>query len=159
MLGSSMKRPRAEELQAILAKGRLDRAVDILQGLDPTVAADTFISLPYEDQQVLFRRLPTEFAARLAPNFPYYDTFVLLHTLSNDQMVAVVERMNPIERSMFLDELPEGAWQRITNELSKRQSVPSLEEQRALIIEKTAMDGVAAPTQPIIEARGVEKGF
>ena len=154
-----MKRPRAEELQAILAKGRLDRAVEILEGLDPTVAADTFINLPYEDQQVLFRRLPTEFAARLAPNFPYYDTFVLLHTLSNDQMVAVVEKMNPIERSMFLDELPEEAWQRITNELSQRQSVPSLEEQRAIFIEKTGVDGVAAPIQPIIEARGIEKGF
>src|SRR5580700_1369661 len=154
-----MKRPRAEELQTILAKGRLDRAVDILQGLDPTVAADTFITLPYEDQQVLFRRLPTEFAARLAPNFPYYDAFVLLHTLSNDQMVAVVEKMDPIERSMFLDELPEGAWQRITNELSQRQSVPSLEGQRAIFIEKTGIDRVAAPIQPIIEARGIEKGF
>ena len=154
-----MKRPRAEELQAILAKGRLDRAVEILEGLDPTVAADTFINLPYEDQKVLFRRLPTEFAARLAPTFPYYDTFVLLHTLSNDQMVAVVEKMNPIERSMFLDELPEEAWQRITNELSQRQSVPSLEGQRAIFIEKTGIDRVAAPIQPIIEARGIEKGF
>src|SRR5580692_11190080 len=125
MLGSLMKRPRAEELQTILAKGRLDRAVEILQGLDPTVAADTFISLPYEDQQVLFRRLPTEFAARLLPNFPYYDTFVLLQTLSNDQMIAVVEKMDPMERSTFLDELPEAAWQQIANELTQRQSVPS----------------------------------
>src|SRR6266403_1862863 len=109
-----MKRPRAEELQTILAQGRLDRAVGILQGLDPTVAADTFMSLPYEEQQALFRRLPAEFAARLAPVFPYYHTFVLLHSLSNDHMAAVVEKMNPIERSMFLDELPEEAWQQIT---------------------------------------------
>jgi len=48
-----MKRPRAEELQTILAQGRLDRAVGILQRLDPTVAADTFMSLPYEEQQAL----------------------------------------------------------------------------------------------------------
>ena len=154
-----MKGPRAEELQTILAQGRLDRAVAILQRLDPTVAADTFISLPYEHQRVLFRRLPTEFAARLAPIFPYYDTFVLLHTLSNEQMTAVVERMNPIERSMFLDELPEGAWQQITNELSENQSVPSLEGERSIFIEKAGLDGVTAPMQPIIEARGIEKGF
>jgi NitT/TauT family transport system ATP-binding protein len=159
MLGSSMKRPRAEELQTILAKGRLDRAVEILQGLDPTVAADTFISLPYEDQQALFRRLPTEFAARLAPNFPYYDAFVLLRTLSNDHMIAVIEKMNPMERSTFLDELPEAAWQQIANELSRRQSIPSFEDRRAIFIEKTGIDTVAAPIQPIIEARGIEKGF
>src|ERR1700726_1818200 len=124
MLGASMKRPRAEELQTILAQGRLDRAVAILQRLDPTVAADTFMSMPHENQQVLFRRLPTEFAARLVPIFPYYDAFVLLHTLATDQMAAVVEKMNPIERTMFLDELPEVAWQQITNELAEKQSVP-----------------------------------
>src|SRR5579864_4830125 len=49
-----MKRGRAEELQTIVAQGRLDRAVAILQRLDPTVAADTLMSMPYEEPQVLF---------------------------------------------------------------------------------------------------------
>jgi len=159
MFGASMKRPRAEELQTIVAQGRLDRAVAVLQRLDPTVAADTFMSLPYEEQQVLFRRLPIEFAATLAPIFPYYHTFVLLHTLSSDQMTAVVGKMNPIERSTFLDELPEEAWQHITNELSEKQPVASLEDERSISAEETEIDQVAAPTQPIIEAREIEKGF
>src|SRR5580698_5978666 len=106
-----MKRPRGEELQTIIAQGRIDRAVAILERLDPTVAADTFMSLAYEEQQVLFGRLPIDFTARLAPIFPYYHTFVLLYTLPQDQITAVVEKMNPIERSNFLDELPEEAWQ------------------------------------------------
>jgi NitT/TauT family transport system ATP-binding protein len=144
-----MKLPRAEELPTILAQGRFDRATAIMQQLDPTVAADTFMSLPYEQQQILFGRLPAEFAAKLAPIFPYYDTFVLLHTLSTDQMSAVVEKMNPIERSMFLDELPETAWQQITNELSEKHGVASLEDAR----------WVTPPIQPIIEARGIEKSF
>jgi hypothetical protein len=38
---------------------------------------------------------------------------VLLHTLSTDQMAAVVDKMNPFERLNFLDELPEGAWRQI----------------------------------------------
>ena len=154
-----MKPPRAEELQTILAQGRLDRAVAILQRLDPTVAADTFMSLPYEEQLILFRRLPIEFAAKLAPIFPCYDTFVLLHTLSKDQMTAVVEKMNPIERSMFLDELPEQAWQQITNELSEKQPGVSLEGEHSTSVEESRIDRVAAPAQPIIEARGIEKGF
>jgi NitT/TauT family transport system ATP-binding protein len=144
-----MQRPRPEELQTILAQGHFDRAIAILQRLDPTVAADTFMSLPYEHQQILFGRLPVGFAAKLAPIFPYYDTFVLLHTLSTDQMSALVDQMNPIERSMFLDELPETAWQQITNELSEKHGVASLEDQR----------WVAPPIQPIIEARAIEKSF
>jgi NitT/TauT family transport system ATP-binding protein len=144
-----MKRPRAEELHTIVAHGRLGRAVAILQQLDPTVAADTFLTMPYEEQQVLFGRLPAEFAAKLAPIFPYYHTFVLLHTLSNEQMTAVVDKMNPIERANFIDELPETAWQQITKELSENQPGASLEDAQ----------WIAAPVQPIIEARGIEKGF
>jgi len=144
-----MKRPRAEELPTIVAQGRVDRAAAILQQLDPTVAADTFMTMPYEQQQVLFGRLPAEFAAKLAPIFPYYHTFVLLHTLPGDQMSAVIESMNPIERTTFIDELPETAWQQITHELSEKQPAASLEDAQ----------WVAATIQPIIEARGIEKRF
>jgi hypothetical protein len=101
-----MNRPRTEELQTILAQGRSDRAVAIQQRLDPKVAADTFMSPGTKNNRSLFRRLPIELAAKLAPIFPYYHTFVLLHSLVNDRMTAVVEKMNPIERSIFLDELP-----------------------------------------------------
>jgi hypothetical protein len=45
-------------------QGRWERAVAILDRLDPTVAADVFLSLTYENQQVLFRRFPVEFAAK-----------------------------------------------------------------------------------------------
>jgi ABC-type nitrate/sulfonate/bicarbonate transport system ATPase subunit len=144
-----MKRPRAEELQTIVAQGRMDLAVAILERLDPTVAADTLMSLPYEEQRDLFGQLPIEFVARLAPIFPYYHTFVLLHTLQRDQMTAVVEKMNPIERATFLDELPEDAWQEITRELSHSRP----------FIEETSVVRTAAPVQPIIEARRIEKGF
>jgi len=154
-----MNQPRAEELQTILAKGSWDQAVGILLRLDPAVAADTLMSMPFEEQEALFPRLPNEFSAKLAPIFPYYHTFVLLHTLSSGQMAAVVEKMNPIERSMFLDELPEGAWQQITNELSEQQSVRNSADDHSAFIEKTRIGAVSAPVQPIIEARGIEKGF
>src|SRR3984893_3511500 len=159
MFGASMMRPRVEELQTIVAQGRLDRAVAVLQRLDPALAADTLMNMPYEQQQVLFRCLPVEFAAKLAPIFPYYHTFVLLHTLPHDQMTAVVAKMNPIERSTFLDELPQEAWQQIINELSEKQPAASLEDEHSLAVEEKAIDRIAAPMQPIIEARGIEKGF
>ncbi len=147
-----MNRPRPEELQAIVAQGRWDQAVAILQRLDPSVAADTLMGLPYEQQQVLFRRLPPEFAARLAPILPYYHTFVLLRSLSNDQMIKVVEKMNPIERSIFLDELPEEAWQQITQELAEKSSVFAEEA-------PSPKDEMRRPAEPIIQAREIEKSF
>jgi len=154
-----MNRPRAEELKTILAQGRIDQAVAVVQFLDPEVAADTLMSMPYEEQQALFRRLPVEFAAKLAPIFPYYHTFVLLHSLSKSQMNAVVEKMHPIERLTFLDALPEQSWQQITNELSESQPVVSLEDLPSIPVEQKGTDRAGAPTQPIIEARGIEKVF
>jgi len=117
------------------------------------------MSLPYEEQQVLFRRLPLEFAARLAPIFPYYHTFVLLHSLSKSQMNAVVEKMHPLERLNFLDALPEQSWQQITDELSARQLDVSLENLPSTSVEQKVTDRAAARMQPIIEARGIEKAF
>jgi NitT/TauT family transport system ATP-binding protein len=154
-----MNRPRAEELETILAQGRIDQAAAVVQRLDPEVAADTFLSLPYEEQQVLFRRLPVEFAARLAPIFPYYHTFVLLHSLSNSHMNAVVEKMHPAERLTFLDALPEQSWQQITNELSESQPVLCPEDVRSTSVEQTRIGRAAAPMRPIIEACGIEKVF
>jgi NitT/TauT family transport system ATP-binding protein len=154
-----MNRPRAEELKTILDQGRIDRAVAVLQLLDPEVAADTLMSIPYEEQQALFRRLPVEFAAKLAPIFPYYHTFVLLHSLSSSQMNAVVEKMHPIERLTFLDALPQQSWEQITNELSASQPVVSPEDVPSTSIEQRGIGRAAARMQPIIEARGIEKVF
>jgi NitT/TauT family transport system ATP-binding protein len=147
-----MKQPGPEELHAIIAQGRLDRAVAVFERLDPTVAADAFMSLPWEEQQLLFGRLPAAFAARLAPIFPYYHTFVLLHALPLDRMSAVVGEMNPIERSTFLDELPEETWQQITRELAGAQAGAHLEA-------AAETPSPAAPMQPIIEARAIERSF
>jgi NitT/TauT family transport system ATP-binding protein len=128
--------------------------------LDPTVAGDTFLSLPDEQQRALFRHLPIEAAAKLAPVFPSYDTFVLLHTLPTDQMKAVVEKMNPIERLNFLDELPEGSWQQIVNELYGQDAAQRTTEDVELTsVERVAPDRIGPPVPPIIEALQIEKSF
>src|SRR5262252_5759571 len=135
-----MKPPDSEKLHDLVAEGRFDRAVAILNRLAPVIAADAFMSLPYPQQEALFRQLPAELAAKLATIFPYYHSFVLLHTLAPDQMIAVFGKMNPIERTNFVDELPEKSWQQIVRELEAgRVSTPAGAE--------------TAAVQPIIEAR------
>ena len=53
--GASMKLTKPDELQTILNRGELGRAAGIFQQLDPAVAADSFLGMPWEQQQVLFR--------------------------------------------------------------------------------------------------------
>jgi NitT/TauT family transport system ATP-binding protein len=145
-----MKPLRAEEFEGILSQGRWDRAIAILNRLDPAVAADAFLSLPEEQQKLLFRRLPSDLAAKLAAILPYYDTFALLHTLPIEQMAVVVDKMDSLERLHFLDKLPEGSWRQLVDELAaRRASAPAVAP--GLLEE-------AAP-EPIVKALQIEKQF
>ncbi|HUP04508.1 MAG TPA: AAA-associated domain-containing protein [Bryobacteraceae bacterium] len=135
----------------MIARGDLDRANALLQRLDPNVAADVFLSLPMEDQESLFRRMPAEFAAALAPIFPYFHTYVLLHSRPLAEMKEIVDKMDPAERLMFFDNLPESSWRRLMDELSEEGAAPS----------EAAAEPEPEPAgeAPILEARGVAKTF
>jgi NitT/TauT family transport system ATP-binding protein len=152
-----MKPRRPEDLGAILSQGNWDRAVSILNRLDPTVAADAFLGLPPEQQEALFRRFPVGLAASLVPHFPYYDAFVLLHALALDQMAAVIEKLHPAERLNFFDELPETCWRQILNELygTEQLAARDLASAARAGIVPLALQAVI----PVIEARAVEKNF
>jgi NitT/TauT family transport system ATP-binding protein len=142
-----MKPPKPEQLHTIISEGRTDRAIAILSRLDPKVAADALLSLPHAEQQELFRQCTPELAAKLAIAFPYYHSFVLLHCLPRDQMISVFEKMNPIERTNFIEELPEESWKQMVSELDEKwRAAPSTE-------------GASVSLQPIIEAHQIEKRF
>jgi NitT/TauT family transport system ATP-binding protein len=146
-----MHLPIADKLRLILSQGGWDQVVELLQRIDPAVAADFLMDLPIEDQQVLFRRFPIEFAATLAGIFPYYHTYVLLHSRPLDEMNAIVDKMDPYERLQFIDDLPEDAWHCLMDELSAKPT-PAPEE-----APPTAP--AATPVEPIVEARRISKGF
>src|SRR5271169_6406152 len=116
-----MTETTTEKLRASLSQGQWDRALDLLQQIDPTAAADLLMKVPFEQQQVLFRRLPVDFAAQLAASLPYFHAYVLLHSRPIAEINAIVDHMNPAERLQFFDELPEEAWQRLMDELSGQQ--------------------------------------
>jgi NitT/TauT family transport system ATP-binding protein len=146
--------PPADKFRAMLSRGELDRAVALLERLDRNVAADVFLGLPLEEQEALFRRIPTGLAAALAPIFPYFHTYVLLHTRPVAELKEIVEKMNPAERLMFFDDLPEQSWQHLMDELGGQAPAeePVLPEEAAAPLE-------AAAAAPIVEARRVEKSF
>ena len=98
----AMNPPTAEKLQELLSQGRSEHAVALLNRLDPDVAADLVMSIPYDEQQVLFRALPVDFAATLVGHFPYYHSYVLLHSRPAEELRAIIAKTKPEERHEFL---------------------------------------------------------
>lgn len=145
-----MNQTTAERLHTAIAAKRPDQATSVLQSLDPDDAAELFQSLSFEQQQALFRDMPASYAAVLAGIMPYYHTYVLLHSRPAGELTTIVEHMNPDERLLFLDALPEEAWEHLMEELSGHPPAAEPEE---------AFAAVEAHGPPIIEARKVEKSF
>jgi NitT/TauT family transport system ATP-binding protein len=153
-----MNPPIAERLQNAVAQARWSEAVALLQTCDAIQAAAALGSLPFEQQQSLFRHLPLDLAAIVVAQFPYYHEYVLLHSLPRGKMRALVDTLNPDDRMRLMDELPEEAWQRLMDELSSTGA----DETSGPHEPETVHAPEEPPPQlgePIIEAFQIEQGF
>ena len=148
-----MNPPSTDKLRSILARGGSEKAADLLQRLDPAVAADALLDIPFEDQRAIFRGMPVPFAAKLVAEFPYYHAYVLLHTRPQAEMVAIVDQMDSDHRMQFIEELPEEAYTRLMDELAGKQPATP----PSVTVETAAL--VAPAAEPIIEAHAIEKSF
>jgi NitT/TauT family transport system ATP-binding protein len=144
----------ADKLRVSLSQGQWDRGLEMLQQLAPDAAAELFMTIPFDQQQTLFRQAPVEFAAKLASSLPYFHAYVLLHARPVEEMNAIVNHMNPADRMQFFDELPEEAWQRLMDELSGEQPPEPAEPGVTAAVAPSP-----APVEPIVEARQVEKSY
>ena len=149
----------AEKVRELLAQGHWDQAVALLQQLGPAASAKVMMAAPFEEQRILFRVMPVDFAAALISHFPYYHSYVLLHTRSVEHLRAIIEKMPPGERMLFLEQLPGEAWQRVMDELSGEYPPAGQPTEGAA----TDVAGVISPpiplAEPIVEAVQVEKSF
>lgn len=149
-----------EILRAAVAGKHWDEAVASVQRLDPAVAADVVAELAFDEQQHLFRSLPIELAAAVVTHFPYYHTYVLLHSRPTSEMRAIIENIAPADRLRFLDELPEEAWKRLMEEISAEVTEAPPGKAAETIPAAAPPAAVAAPAvAAIIEARQIEKRF
>ena len=150
----SMNPPAAEKLQELLSQGRADQAVALLQRLAPAAAADSIIGIPFEEQQIVFRALPVDYAATLVSHFPYYHSYVLLHSRTIQDLRAIMDKTQPQERHQFFDELPEEAWQHLMDELSGERAAAARGEGIGAAIARAP-----AAVEPIITASQIQKCF
>lgn len=152
-----------EKLRENLSQGPRKGAL-YLQQFDPAVARDLLFGIPFEEQQIIFRQLPFDFAAALIPRFPYYHSYVLLHSRPSYEVRAIVDKIDAADRIRFFDELPEEAWKHLMEELAEQLPQPLQETPVAPTrVELPAPIAPTvprlAPTEPILEARAVEKSF
>ncbi len=149
-----------EKARELSKQGLWTAAVALLRAQDVAAVADFMLTLPFEEQRALFGAMPAEFAASLIANFPYFHSYVLLHSRPAPEMHEIMEAMNSTDRESFLDSLPEEAWQSLMNELAQPHRAPGA---RAIAVAEPAVEGVAIPRPAtpmhIIEARQIGKSY
>jgi NitT/TauT family transport system ATP-binding protein len=152
-----MNLPIAERLRNAVSQAHWNEAVALLQVHDAIEGAEALGSLPFEQQQSLFRYLPLDLAAAVVAQFPYYHQYVLMHSLPLREMQALVDKINPDDRMRFFDELPEEAWQRLMDELRTKvvTETSSYETEPGRALPRQ----LPQPGEPIIEANQIEKSF
>jgi NitT/TauT family transport system ATP-binding protein len=146
-------------LRDLINAGRWDAVTDLLRRQKPEEAARAVISLPFEQQRLLFRCLPLDLAAILVGQFPYFHAYAVLYSLKPSQIAAIISAMEAGERYQFLDALPEEAWQTVMRTLGDAhfETVPSTA--KPLEVEEPASALPYSESLPIIEARQIEKYF
>jgi NitT/TauT family transport system ATP-binding protein len=148
-------------LAEYVSHGQWEPAAEMLRKIDAGIAAEAFLSLPFDEQRALFPELPVDLAAGMAGHFPYYHAYVLLHARPIVEMRAIVDGMDHDQRTLFLDELPEEAWQCLMDEMAGKQPAASPAPIQITPSKKRmeAISNPSEPIQPIVEARHVEKSF
>jgi NitT/TauT family transport system ATP-binding protein len=147
----------AERLRDAVSQAHWNEAVALLQTSAAAEAAAAVGELAFEQQQPLFRRLPLDLGAAIVAHFPYYHQYVLLHSLSLNEMRALIDKINPDERMRLFDELPEEAWQRLMDELSGAATDTSSQHQPETA--RTPEPPLPQPGETIIEGRQIEKSY
>jgi NitT/TauT family transport system ATP-binding protein len=149
-----------QQLRDLLAQARWDAATEVLRHHKPDEAADAILALSFEQQRLLFRRLPTDLAAALAAYFPYFHTFVLLHSLTTAEIAALVGAMSSTQREEFLDALPEESWQSLMKTLEEGGARPAPPAPTAGHTEEELASALPSPElQPIIQALQIAKSY
>jgi len=118
----------------LLTQRRWDAAAELLRR-HADEAADAIVALPFEQQQLLFRNLPLDLAAKLAGHFLYFHAYVLLCSLTTPEIAAIMGAMGSTERDQFLDALPEESWRSLMNTLDEAHLMAA--EAKAPVTEPT----------------------
>ena len=152
-----MNQGTPEQFRQLVSEAQWDHAIALLKWLDPPVAAEAFMSLPFEAQESLFRTLPIDLAATLVEHVPYYHAYVLLRLRPVDEVKAVLDALHPLAWTRFFEDLSGDAWRQLVD--GAPPGAPRATETAAKPMPERPAVRAVARGRVILEAKQIEKIF
>ncbi|MEJ2194483.1 MAG: CBS domain-containing protein, partial [Ignavibacteriaceae bacterium] len=109
------------EIQSLIAERKLSILKEILSDWTPADIADLIISLPAQDQVIIFRLLSNELAADIFEHLELETQKELLKAMAKSEVAAILNEMDPDDRTALLEELPSAAAKQLIQLLSSEE--------------------------------------
>ncbi|MGD8305545.1 MAG: magnesium transporter [Ignavibacteria bacterium] len=106
------------EIQALIAERKLSVLKEILREWSPADIADLIIDLPSEEHVIIFRLLSNELAADTFENLEVEAQRSLLKAMAKNEVAAILNEMDPDDRTALLEDLPSAAAKQLIQLLS-----------------------------------------
>jgi magnesium transporter len=117
------------EIEEFIKKKDYNNLKEAISYWEPPEVTDLLISLPEEDQPILFRLLRRQKAADVFASLQSDQQTQLLKNLTNDHIRTLLDELDPDDRTKLFEELPAQITQQLMNLLSSED----LKEARVLL--------------------------
>jgi len=94
------------EIQSLIAERKLSILKEILSDWSPADIADLIVSLPAQDQVIIFRLLTNELAAETFEHLELETQKEMLQAMATSEVVVILNEMSPDDRTALLEDLP-----------------------------------------------------
>ena len=109
------------EIQSLIAERELSILKEILSDWSPADIADLIISFPAKEQVIIFRLLSNELAADTFENLELDTQKELLKAMAKSEVAAILNEMDPDDRTSLLEDLPSAAAKQLIRLLSAEE--------------------------------------
>jgi magnesium transporter len=106
------------EIQSLIAERELSILKEILSDWSPADIAELIINFPAKDQVIIFRLLSNELAADTFENLELDTQKELLKAMATSEVAAILNEMDPDDRTALLEDLPSAVAKQLIRLLS-----------------------------------------
>ena len=109
------------EIQSLIAERKLSFLKEILSDWSPADIADLIVSLPAQEQVIIFRLLSNDLAADTFEHLELETQKELLTAMAKSEAAAILNEMSPDDRTALLEDLPSAAAKQLIRLLSAEE--------------------------------------
>ena len=111
------------EIKSLIAERKLSTLKEILSDWTPADIADLIVDLSEQEQVIIFRLLSNELAADTFENLEVDTQKGLLKAMAKSEVAAILNEMDPDDRTALLEELPGAAAKQLIQLLSVEERI------------------------------------